>query len=463
MAEEKKKLNKLYEKLTKIPIHIVFIIVASIEALLFAFLIPIDQTPDELHHIALIHEELGITKYNQDIDTFFNSLGVTEILGNNGNKLDSDTYYDLSMHYSEKLSISDMHPNYFLLRHLPALPGLLIGMFLNLPIFVCFTLAEITSIIFYIMCGFFTLKKAPLKKEMFFFILLMPMMLQQASSIGYDNIVNCVSLLLIAYILDIYYNEKELNWKRLVFILVATALIAVTKPPYAFILFLVLLIKKDKWDIGIRRFKIKNLKAYQIAIIIAVILAVIGVEFYLHRHATIMKLLITTVMAPGEIVRLIYNSWRDLGYFYLKSLVGNFGGLDSEVHFLYIVLFFVMMTYMNGTNFTDITIRKKDRAIYLGLSVVIISLIYIALLSWTYQVWDYTIDTSWDVMVEYNKSLTSIDGVQGRYFIPILPLILLAFSGNKKDGKGQYAVKMALFYIISIIHVGVVLSTRYWG
>ena len=133
------------------------------------------------------------------------------------------------------------------------------------------------------------------------------------------------------------------------------------------------------------------------------------------------------------------------------------------MHFLYIVLFFVMMTYMNGTNFTDITIRKKDRAVYLILSIAIISLIYIALLSWTYQVWDYTIDTSWDVMVEYNKSLTSIDGVQGRYFIPILPLILLAFSGNKKDGKGQYAVKMALFFIISIIHVGIVLSTRYWG
>ena len=449
------------DKLINIPMHYLFLILAIIESILFSFLMPINQTPDEHHHIDIIFDEMGVEEYKNDIYQYFNDIGVEDVKGVYDNKINKTLYFDLDAKFHKRLSLFDLRLKYTIIRHIPSAIGLCLGMFLDLPIFMCLVLAEFTSIIFYLIFGVLTLKKIPLKKDIFLFVLLMPMMIQQASSVGYDNTVNSLSIFLIAYILSIYYSEKNIVWSSIVVISIITFIIAITKIPYVIISVLIFLIPRDRWNIGIGKVRICELnKKYIIFLFIAVFLMCI-VFLYFVRNIRDIKIFRSAIMDPCNTVRLIFNSFNIFSDFYIRSLIGNFGALDSNVHRMFLFLFVIILTYINGFCENDICISIKDRIVYILTGMVVIAVIFVALLTWTYSIAGYSTDTTVEVMLQINREFESIQGVQGRYFIPIIPLLLLGFSGNNKKTVCSTWI-MVSYYVISYIHIITVLVTRYW-
>ena len=71
----------------------------------------------------------------------------------------------------------------------------------------------------------------PMKKSVMAIVMLLPMTLQQTSGINYDCFLLPLCLLLFAYIMSIIYADRMLNWKNLIFIILLTGCIAVTKIP----------------------------------------------------------------------------------------------------------------------------------------------------------------------------------------------------------------------------------------
>ena len=86
----------------------------------------------------------------------------------------------------------------------------------------------------------------------------------------------------------------------------------------------------------------------------------------------------------------------------------------------------------------------------LGEVFAIIIFIEIALQTWTYKYLEWDILAGVDTFRQYNTDLTEILGVQGRYWIPCLPLILVALSGTseRKNVKVYYGVQVVYYIIV---------------
>lgn len=66
---------------------------------------------------------------------------------------------------------------------------------------------------------------------------------------------------------------------------------------------------------------------------------------------------------------------------------------------------------------------------------------------------------------DYITKLPYIGGVQGRYFIPVLPLILLPLNSVKitnKLVKINPIVYQIIYYIIVFVYLVIILLNRYW-
>ena len=90
-------------------------------------------------------------------------------------------------------------------------------------------------------------------------------------------------------------------------------------------------------------------------------------------------------------------------------------------------------------------------------------LIYIALQAWTYEILGYDIYGGIDKYGTYISKINLILGVQGRYFIPCLPILLVAVSGDSvRKNKISYYIVQGIYYSISFISVIILLHSRYW-
>ena len=443
------------------PLQYIFLVLGAIEGLLFSFVIPLNQIPDELHHYYIIEREMGIDGYAKDIEEYFLKDGMKDVIGDYYQKVDSSKYFDFESKFHKRLSLSEIKLNKLSVRHFPSIIGLSIGMLLNFPIIICTGLAEFFSVLFYVIIGFLCIKIAPIKKDMFLFILLMPMTVQQCASINYDAIVICCSLLFTAFALYLIYMCNEVGWRHLLLAFILLLLIGLTKPPYCLLVFLLLFIPLEKYKFKFGKNKTIRVSKKTFYILLGVIALISLCAVYLLRNTYMVKLILAVAFNPLEFLRLFYNSWADLNDFYIRSFVGNFGALDSAVSALFIVVFFVFLVYMNSHRDDEYVIRKKHRILFLLIGIMIVFMIYIPLLDWTYQIKELPTETTVEVLMENNKALWNIEGIQGRYFIPVLPLFLLPFSGEKKKTK-TYKVFMSIYYIGSFLYVISVLLRRYW-
>ena len=86
------------------------------------------------------------------------------------------------------------------------------------------------------------------------------------------------------------------------------------------------------------------------------------------------------------------------------------------------------------------------------------------MISWSFYLAGVNFDGG---VAEYRSYLYQIDymlGVQGRYFIPFMPMLIVSLGrGNEAKSMKRYTVIQACYYVISIIIVLRILYVRYWG
>ncbi len=149
---------------------------------------------------------------------------------------------------------------------------------------------------------------------------------------------------------------------------------------------------------------------------------------------------------PINIIKVIIVTTIHQASFYLQSLIGIFGwleyGLDPLSYFLY-GLFFVYVLINVETRHALSLQKNKTILLFIAL---IISYVFIVLLAFVFNTESGTL---------------TAHGVQGRYFIPFLPFIilfLLQFSKNKIFQKFQNEHKVKMSQLTSnIIYFSIIL------
>lgn len=339
--------------------------------------------------------------------------------------------------------------------YLPQIIGVVIGMLLKLSGFWTMYLGKLFAMLFFSACIFFSIKLIPWGKMVIMSIALLPMTMELATSYSYDCLLNGLCILFISYALFLICKKNKVTWKDLVFLGVIICVISPCKMFYFLIAGMLFLIPKEKYT---------SKKAYWLVntgmlVLGLAVLVIIRFQFFIDHMGEEVQSAIDSANVTYSIssilsdiphsINVFFNTIIGNSEFYFDSLWGSKLGWFQVAIPSHVITCFVLVIFVAGVCSTREENRIyipdiRFRLINLGLSLLMFLGILAALwIGWT--------------PVTYQ----TIQGVQGRYFIPFFPMVVLTmrnrtFLLQKNIDRGLSAVLFAgiastFLYIIPYI------------
>lgn len=309
------------------------------------------------------------------------------------------------------------------ISYYPQAVGIFLGRLFGLSMYGVFLMARLFNLAVYMVIVYFAIKIIPIYKQLMAVVAIMPMMMYQAASCSPDALLNALcflfSALCIRYALE---EEKKLNWKNAIALSAILLVIFVMKYVYICIGLLVFLIpmkrfgeKKDYW------------KAFGIAMIPLVL---IGGYLLLHMFGSVSTLQATTdgisqtqylkqhpLMLPKVIVATIVQQFD-----YFMGNVNTLGWLKYPLGaLLYIVPCFVVGVACVNTNEMSKKLTRVQKIICVCAGGLCILAVFVGL---------YIGDG-----VNNAVGTPVVHGFQGRYILPVLPLLFIGTGSKKIENK----------------------------
>lgn len=325
------------------------------------------------------------------------------------------------------------------LSYIPQLVGTIIGKVLNLNPVIIVYLGRLTNLIAFTALIYFSIKLMPKKKwkQIIAIIGMFPMTLNIAASYSPDATIIAVAIFMLSYVLHIKYEREKVGIKEGIVLGITSMILAICKIVYFPMLLLFLLIPKEKFA---------TKKARILSFVVMLIILIGGNLLW--------KLL---PQNPGEIAlrtsgteQLYYamsNPMRDLGILsntlieltpqYLVEMVGGW----NTPNIISVIFLIMLIVVMLNKDEDKKKIEKRDKIILGIICLSELFLIFVGFyVTWTRAHWDL------------------IEGIQGRYLLPILPLIAVLASTSKIEFKIKNVEWKELLTII-ILYVPVIVTT----
>lgn len=444
-----------------------FVFIAAILGSIMMFIIPAFQTPDEHAHFNYMQSELGLEGYVENaIESYHTPIKASEISTHEECKQNLKTYIEYSKVRFDSSLKRNFKPNIKIVRHLAANIGLTIGILLDFPIYWCLQLAELFALAFYIIVCRYAIKIMPFKKHLLAFIMLLPMSLQQAGSINYDSMLLPACFLFVSYVYYLAYVKKEVSWKSVAVLIIDLFIIVIIKFPYALLAVLVLIIPYEKIKLHVGRVKLEEV-IYKIRWFLIGGMTILGVcGIYVCRNSYYVKICLASMLNIPKFFCILINTLQYNWKFYAFSTVGGFGWLDSRVAFWFIALAGIMFVVLCANMMEEkLVVKRKTKFVSVITFIMILVIIFLSMITWTLTLKSEDLNVGLQQWREYIDQIDVIEGVQGRYFVPIL--LLLGISGCQFNKKYKMKEKVVLrlvffYYAIMIGEVLTVLLQRYW-
>lgn len=332
--------------------------------------------------------------------------------------------------------------------------GIGIGKVLHLSWLRTMYIARFTTLMFWLLCTYIAIKIIPVSKWLLILLALSPMALFQAASLSADSPTNALSFLFIALL---FKNsvENELDNRKLITTLILCILVSLCKPIYISLIFLFFLTP-------VNRVKIKKYGA-AFTLILLSSAGLIMLWMYLIKDVytafhTWRALPPEQVVSSSEQVKFILshplqylgvmlNTTRMHGTEVLESFVGKLGWIDTPLPRWLLFLHSGMLL------FYALTDSNKD-VILSYWQKVVISVVFFGTVVLTYT----SIYMTWTLVGN-----PTVEGLQGRYFIPIGILFFLLFYNRRLHIKPDILGRITVFYVpLMLTTVLIVLINRYY-
>jgi uncharacterized membrane protein len=451
----------IFGKRKKFEIEKLFVIMMLFFGTLYMLVLPPFSAPDEPRHYTTAYKNSNIIMFKNTVDENGKLLIREGDMGLYGNNPDINTYLNV---YKNIFSISEsntigIHPEIILegsfWAHLPQSIGITVARLLNFgytPLILC---GRFFNLLFYTVLLYYAIKIIPFGKMILFSVSMLPMMLELASSLSYDPVTDSLAFFFIAYCMNLIYEKEIINKKDICILAVNIFLLAPCKVIYFFLVFLCILIPKTK-------FKYKKSYYYSNAII--VIIGMISMIISNINTLTNMAKSTSNVLPwidqpsytlkfffnnPFKIIVIFINTLRTQFEFYFKSMLGgSLGWLEITVPTVIILGFFIVLLLSSlKLRYENLTININHKIIISFVCIVLSILVLLSMLfAWTPVTYSY------------------IAGVQGRYFLPILPLFLILVRNSHielNNSIDNYLIFILAFLnIITVSEVFVIISSR---
>lgn len=326
------------------------------------------------------------------------------------------------------------------------LPGFILKLssILNINFTTSFSIAKFVILLSYSFMMYLAIKTIPRGKRILSFIGLFPSVLFLATQFSYDPPIIAGIALFVSVLLDIIENKRKVDLFTSLLLLIPLIIACFIKAIYIPLILLILFIPKDRFD------NYKQNVIFKIGSTLICVLLVFTFVFpTLTLPSSLGDLRGGNTSTSGQLSTIINNPF---GYIeVLKNTAGvefidKLLGPDTIYNYSYIEVFNNNLYYLIliGLVFIIITDSyNKNENKFLKVFTLLL-ILGIILLIWTALYLSFT-----------PVGETVINGVQNRYFIPLLfPLILICFSNCKI--KNNYSLKkydMVIFSLINFVYI----------
>jgi uncharacterized membrane protein len=322
--------------------------------------------------------------------------------------------------------------------------SIFIGKLFNFSNSVIFYLGRISNLIFFICITYLAIRLTPILKWVFLLLGLMPMSLYEAASFSSDGFNIAISFLLIALIFKFAFDDKKININQndIIIILFIGILLALSKQVYILLLVLFFLIPSNKFEN--RRKMFINFFSIFLSCLLIVIgwnFLVKGIYVPISTQVSLQGQMLFILSHPITFLTVPLNTILKNFLYYLITFVGTFGWTDTglvsklvtPLPNILVYAYIIVLIFASLLDNAKINVNINQKFI----SLITFLLIFTSIFTLEYLLW---------TVVGNNK----IDGVYGRYFIPIAPLFFLMLYNNqtKQNIRGK---KLAIIIFVVII------------
>ena len=435
----------------KISINKTFLIVTIMLGIFYVFAIPIYRGHDEHAHFYRAYEiSQGIfnTKIEDEesVTTIPEAFEETTPEGEACNI----TYYrnvidflGVDINEDETMTVNASYMAVY--SPIPYIPQALTIGILNIftdNVAIIFYGARIVNLLVSVFLLYFAMKLIPFGKKMIFLITILPTTMVQISSLSPDALTLTSSILFVAYVLKLWYEKRKITKKEVSKLTILGIVVALCKIVYIPFVFLVFILPKKNY---------KNRKSYILSVIAMIVIPILINLIWLAIANTHLSLIdnnkssVQTVNILTNIPEYIRTVAYTLQYIMDKTLTALLGGggmthNTSAVGNGFITVIPMILLFVFEILFDEklkINLEMKAKVIISIISLAIIGLIFTSLyVQWSPLKWFF------------------VDGVQGRYFLPLLlPLTILLAQNNIVKQKGNIHLKSIITYTGIILNM----------
>ena len=404
----------------------IFLISACVLALFYQFITVPVSVPDEDAHLTMTYHYSNMLMGKDSKEELF-QLNEQTVSGEKDRRLMSlpttvnrESYYGIFAVMDAKdveiLTLHERNINATAVSYLPGILGMTLGRLLQLPIMKTIYMGRFFSCAAYIGLCYFGIKKIPGNKGTLALVALLPISLHLGSSFSYDSLLLGGAIFFTGLVILLYEQKKEVSVTQLLLLVLSVLILTSGKGIYFIMLGMLVFVPAKVWGGKLKQ------KLYLTALgSLSAISFVANMGALLTKRGEVAlenSSMQTSIIweKPIEFLFLAINTLISLVDIYFRGLFGGYLGwfqfeVPVVVSIIAMILLLISTFYVSEQS---VLIKKEVRfggiAVFLLLGAASLA----AAISWN------------------SENAATIGGVQGRYFLQVLPFALLSISSLKQ-------------------------------
>lgn len=441
-----------------------YISIISLIGCIVVVLVPPYQSPDEQTHLYRAYQLSEGTLLARKL-----SYGAGDVLPTSLSK-SFDSYYYLLFQPEKKLDINKhrvslnekLNPQirsetrfentapYPPFSYIPQVVGISFGKIFSANPVVLLYLARFANLISWVLILWLCMKRQPHTSLALFAFALLPIVIFQSASASADVMTAGASILFTLEAIRQATFKGAITKKDKILLLALGSFLALCKLPYILLTLLVFAIPNNKFGTKKKAWQFKLISVV-IPIFIATLWMIISYKSFVNLRAiadTPVQLSFI-LHSPIKFATVLYNTYISPSSdgLYLQ-MIGQLGWLDTKIIFWNLLFSFcaVFLAVIGGLKAKQFTLPTVNmRWIATAITIVIIG----AISSVLYLTWNA-------------PKATIIDGLQGRYYIPLIGLLIFIFFGLLELKQSQKQMHNRIVYCLLLPAVIATLATIFF-
>lgn len=446
-------------KVSKQAIEKIYLMMAIVFGVLFMTILPPYSMADEMCHIDTTYYYssilLGKQAVNDEGEVLYRENDL--MYDNDANHLPSTRSLELVIthfferdHSSTYVSVGRKPLNILPISYLPQIIGVTLARIFHMGNIMMLFMGRVFGMAFAIACFCFAIKITPIGKDVIALSGLLPMTLELITSYSYDSTTIALSVLYLGLLLHLIFEVPKITWKHWIQVAVIIAWLTPAKVVYMCLAMTLLCIPKEKFSGRVDKY-LGTVGVLVLGAIIILLTRLAHVKSIasgggLATYGYETYNLVFFEQHPVELVKIIYHTIETQTATWIMGMLGQSLGWMEILVPVHLMIGFIILCVLasirteNEAYVLNHGQRLWSTLVVLGISgLVCIALLFDITPAGQYYVW----------------------GVQGRYFLPMLPLVMILFKNQqivKKTNMVKYLMAGAyiLDYFVIMYVLGVV-------